>query len=195
MEPLPPDAVHPITRAAWRGWLEAHHADSKGVWFVRYTKAAGVPDLSYAEAVEEALCFGWIDSRPGTMDGHRTKLWFSPRKRGSGWSAVNKERIERLTAAGLMAPAGQAKIDAARADGSWTTLDSVDALEVPPDLTAAFERYPGAAEHFAAFPRSAKRAVLDWINQAKRQETRAKRVEESARLAAENVRANQWKPS
>jgi uncharacterized protein YdeI (YjbR/CyaY-like superfamily) len=120
-------------------------------------------------------------------------LWFSPRKPGSGWSKPNKERIEKMIAVGRMAPAGLEKINAAKSDGSWTLLDAVEALEIPPDLETALAAYPQARTNFDAFPRSAKRAILEWIMQAKRPETRAKRVGETARLAEENIRANQWR--
>ncbi len=190
---LPPNAVHPGSRAAWRAWLAEHHERPEGVWLVYYKKAAGVPDVTYVEAVEEALCFGWVDSKGNVLDDRRTMLWMAPRKPGSGWAATNKARVARLEAEGLMHPAGQAKVDAARADGSWALLDTVERLEVPTDLTEAFARHPGSAAHYDAFPPSARKAILDWIQQAKRPETRAKRVEEAARLAAENVRANQWK--
>jgi uncharacterized protein YdeI (YjbR/CyaY-like superfamily) len=191
---LPPDAVHPLTREAWRDWLEANHERGKGVWLVSFKKAAGKPRLEYDEAVEEALCFGWVDSKGASLDEERTMLWMAPRKAGSGWSRPNKERIERLLAAGRMAPAGLAKVGAAKADGSWELLDSVEALEIPPDLSAALDGHPPAREHFEAFPRSVKRSILEWIAVAKRPETRARRVEETARLAAENVRANEWRP-
>jgi uncharacterized protein YdeI (YjbR/CyaY-like superfamily) len=121
-------------------------------------------------------------------------LWMSPRKPGSGWSKPNKERIERLMAAGLMTPAGLQKIEASKEDGSWTKLDAVEELEIPPDLETAFDSYSSARQNFEAFPRSVKRAVLEWIIQAKRPETRAKRVGETARLAEDNIRANQWRP-
>ena len=121
-------------------------------------------------------------------------LWFAPRKRRSGWSRPNKERIARLEAEGRMAPAGRAVLEAAKADGSWTLLDDVEDLVVPPDLAAAFARHPGSAEQFEAFPRSAKRGILEWIVQAKTAGTRDKRIEEAARLAAQGERANQWRP-
>ncbi|HEX2202321.1 MAG TPA: YdeI/OmpD-associated family protein [Longimicrobium sp.] len=190
----PENSVHPLTRDAWRAWLEENHARSAGVWLVSYKKAAEKPRVEYEEAVEEALCFGWIDSKGGKVDDARTMLWMSPRKGGSGWSRPNKERIERLIATGRMAPAGLEKIEAARRDGSWTALDAVEALEVPPDLEAAFAAYPDARRHWDAFPRSARRALLEWISHAKKPETRAARVTETARLANENVRANQWRP-
>jgi uncharacterized protein YdeI (YjbR/CyaY-like superfamily) len=189
----PPNSVHPETRAEWRKWLEKNHTRPEGVWLITYKKATGKPRVEYEEAVEEALCFGWIDSKANKLDDERTLLWMSPRKPGTGWSRPNKERIERLTAAGLIAPAGLAKIEAARKDGSWEALDAVEALEIPPDLEKAFASYGAAKPNFEAFPRSVKRAILEWISSAKKPETRAKRVEETARLAAENRRANQWR--
>lgn len=191
---MPPNAVHPLTRDEWRAWLEEHHTRREGVWLVSYKKATGQPRVEYEAAVEEALCFGWIDSKGAKLDDERTMLWFAPRKPRTGWSASNKARIERLMAAGRMAPAGLAKIQAAQQDGSWTALDDVEALEVPPDLAQALAAYPSAAGYFDAFPRSAKRAILEWISIARTPATRAKRVEETARLAAENKRANQWRP-
>jgi uncharacterized protein YdeI (YjbR/CyaY-like superfamily) len=192
--PQPPEnAIHPLTRAAWREWLAANHALVDGVWLISYKKATGKPALTYDEAVEEALCFGWVDSKPAKLDDERAMLYFAPRKGRSGWSRPNKERVERLIAAGLIAPAGQAKIDAAIADGSWTMLDAVENLETPPDLAAALDSYPAARANFEAFPRSARRGILEWIVQAKTPATRAKRIDETARLAQDNIRANQWR--
>ena len=193
MDDLPPNAVHATTRADWRAWLEANHERPGGVWLVSFKRATGRPFVSYDEAVEEALCFGWVDSKPRKLDDERTMLWFAPRKAGSGWSRPNKERVARAEAAGRVAPAGAAKVAAAQRDGSWTMLDGVEALEVPPDLAAAFAAYPDAARRFEGFPRSAKRGILEWIVQAKTPTTRHKRVEETARLANDGVRANQWR--
>ena len=188
---MPPNAVHPLTRDEWRAWLEEHHTRREGVWLVSYKKATGQPRVEYEAAVEEALCFGWIDSKGAKLDDERTMLWFAPRKPRTGWSRSNKERVERLMADGLLAPAGLAKIEAAKEDGSWYALDAVENLAIPPDLAAALARFELAEQHFAAFPRSVKRAILAWIASARRPETRAHRVEETARLAAENRRANQ----
>lgn len=188
--PDPPrNSVHPATRDAWRAWLEQNHARTEGVWFISYKKSAGRPRVTYEDAVEEALCFGWIDSKGGTVDEDRTMLWMAPRKPGSGWSRPNKIRLERLMADGRMAPPGLAKLEAARRDGSWTLLDSVEAMEVPDDLEQALASYPDAARHFAAFPPSARKAILQWITLAKKPGTRAVRIAEAARLANENVRA------
>lgn len=183
--------MQPSHRDEWRAWLERNHDRSDGVWLVSYKKAAGKPTVTYPEAVEEALCFGWIDSRPGKVDDERTMLWYSPRKPGSGWARTNKERIERLMAEGRMTPAGLAKIEAARADGSWTLLDSSEAMEVPADLEAALAAHPDAARHFHAFPPGVRKNILQWISLAKKPETRAARIAETARLANDNVRANQ----
>jgi uncharacterized protein YdeI (YjbR/CyaY-like superfamily) len=189
----PPNSTHPKTRAEWRAWLLVHHARDEGVWLITYKKATGKPRVEYVDAVEEALCFGWVDSKPNKLDDERSILWFAPRKGGTGWSKPNKERVERMIAAGLMTPAGLAKVNAAMKDGTWTMLDAVEALEIPPDLVKALKSYKTAMANFDAFPRSAKRGILEWILQAKKPETRAKRVEETARLAAENIRANQWR--
>ena len=189
----PANSVHPETRAAWREWLAQNHTRAEGVWFISYKKASGQPRVEYEEAVEEALCFGWIDSKGNKLDDERTMLWFAPRKPRTGWSRSNKERVERLMAEGLMAPPGLVKIEAAQQDGSWYALDAVENLEIPPDLADALARYETAEQNFTAFPRSVKRAILEWIANAKRPETRAHRVAETARLAAENKRANQWR--
>ncbi|HYN59542.1 MAG TPA: YdeI/OmpD-associated family protein [Rubrivivax sp.] len=189
---LPANSLHPATRAEWRAWLEAHAMRREGLWLVIWKKASGNTPLAYDDIVEEALAFGWVDSKTNGLDEHRSMLWLAPRKPGSLWSRPNKERVQRLQAAGLMAAAGQAKVDAARSDGTWSALDGVEALEVPDDLRQALARHPNAARHFNAFPRSAKRGILEWVLQAKRADTRARRIEETARLAEHNVRANQW---
>ena len=184
--------VHAESVEQWRDWLLAHHETEPGAWLVSWKAPTGRPCVKYELAVEEALCVGWIDSAGRTLDDERRMLWFTRRKPGSGWARTNKERIVRLEAEGRMTPAGRALIDAAKADGSWTLLDDVEDLVVPDDLAAAFDRYPGARQNFDAFPPSARRGILEWIVQAKRAPTRAARLEESARLAAQNIRANQW---
>jgi len=194
MVKAPSNSVHPKTRVEWRKWLELNHTRAEGVWLISYKKATGKPRFEYDEAVEEALCFGWIDSKPNKLDDERSMLWIASRKAGTGWSKINKARVEKMIHAGLMTPAGLTKIEAAKRDGSWNALDTIEALEIPPDLAAALAANPIAQQYFEAFPRSAKRAILEWISNAKKPETRAKRVEETARLAAENIRANQWRP-
>ncbi len=193
MTRVPENSIHPKSVAEWRSWLEENRTRTEGGGFINYKKAAGKPRLDYPEAVEEALCFGWVDSKPRKLDEARSMLWFAPRKAGSGWSRLNTARVEALIASGRMAPAGMEKVEAARRDGSWNALDSIEALEVPPDLAEALDRYPSAREHFDAFPPSVKKNILAWIASVKRAETRAKRIEETARLADDNIRAKQWR--
>jgi uncharacterized protein YdeI (YjbR/CyaY-like superfamily) len=188
------ERVHPETVREWGDWLMRNHEREAGVWLTTWRPGTGRPAPSYEEAVTEALRFGWIDSKAGKGDDERTELWFSPRRRGSAWARTNKARIERLEREGRLEPAGRRAIDAARADGSWTLLDDVEKLVVPDDLAAAFAAHPGSRAHWDAFPPSARRGILEWIVQARRDPTRAKRVEETARLAARGERANQWRP-
>lgn len=186
------EQVQVESRAALRQWLAQNYAREAGVWLVTFKKQCGDKYVSYDEIVEEVICFGWIDSLPRRLDDERTMLWIAPRKPGSNWSRRNKEIVARLAAADLIAPPGLAKIEAAKQDGSWTALDAVENLEISPDLAAAFAQHPDAANNFDAFPRSAKRGILEWILNAKRPQTRARRIEETARLAQDNIRANQW---
>ena len=182
------EQVHPETVGEWRAWLEANHDRPDGVWFVQWKSSTGRPRLTYEEAITEALAVGWVDSTGGTIDSERSRLWFSPRRRGSGWARTNKERIARLEAEGRLRPAGRRAIEEAKADGSWTLLDAVEDLVVPDDLVAAFDRRAGARQTWDAFPRSVRRAALAWILEAKRPETRARRVEEVASAAARGER-------
>ena len=184
--------IYAPDRAAWRVWLAEHHADYPNVWLVIFKKASGVPTITIGEAIDEAICFAWIDSKVNKRDADSYSQFFSKRNPKSNWSRVNKEKVARLEAAGLLAQPGLDMIAHAKATGTWTALDAVENLEVPDDLQAAFDRYPGSFEHWDAFPRSVKRAILEWIFNAKRAPTRAKRIEETASLAQDNVRANQW---
>ena len=185
------EIVEVADRAAWRAWLAERHEQKAGIWLAMPRKGSDGSALTYDEAVEEAPCFGWIDSTANTLDDEWSLLYFAPRKRGGTWARSNKERIERLERAGLIAPAGKAVIDRAREDGSWTALDSVEALEVPPDLEHALAANATASGYFDAFPPGAKKQILWWVVSAKRPETRAKRIAETVRLAEQNVRANQ----
>src|SRR4051812_15068527 len=186
--------VHVETREQLRAWLSEHAADSSSILLVTWRRPTGRPAPSYEDIVEEALCFGWIDSAGRTLDDERTCLRLGPRRRGSGWARTNKIRIERMERAGTMTDAGRAVIERAKADGSWTLLDAVEDGIVPDDLVAALAARPPARENFDAFPWSARRALLEWTVQAKRPETRRRRIEEIAARAEHNERANQWTP-
>jgi uncharacterized protein YdeI (YjbR/CyaY-like superfamily) len=186
--------VEIVSRTGWHAWLKANHKQASSIWLVTYKK--GNPrHVPYEAVVEEALCFGWVDSLPRKLDAHRSMLLLSPRRPGSAWSRPNKLRAERMIAAGRMTAAGLTKIDEAKRKNLWTKLDSVEALIVPKDLGAALKENPAAQVHWDQFPRSVKRGILEWIEQAKKPETRAKRVLETARQATKNQRANQWRKS
>ncbi len=177
-------------REGWRRWLERNHASVQGVWVVsRRKQQDGASTLDYDALVEEALCFGWVDSREQPVDPERLMRLVTPRKAGSGWARSNKERIARLEGTGKLADSGRRIVGAAKADGSWSRYDSAEALELPNDLRAAFAASPEAERNFDAFTDAAKRAILRWLIDAKRPETRAKRIAETVRLAARNERA------
>lgn len=182
--------VYPKDRTEWREWLEDNCLTSTGVWLIYDKKGSGKPSLTYDEAVEEALCFGWIDSRPNTLDAARWMQLFSPRKPKSPWSKLNKQRIEKLVEQGLIAPAGLQKIEATKANGSWCLLDAIEELRIPTDLEAALAVNDIARRYFMAFSPSYKKGILWWIESAKRPETRAKRIQETVTLAAQNIKAN-----
>ena len=180
--------VEVTSREDWREWLSANHADAAGCWAVTYKKSSGGPYVSYEELVEEAIAHGWVDSRARALDDERSMLLMTPRKPKSGWSRPNKERVKKLLAEGLMTPAGQTAIDVAKENGSWSALDDVENLVEPPELKRALDADPEARRHWDSFPRSAKRAALEWISTAKRDETRARRIAETATQAAKNTR-------
>lgn len=170
----------------WRGWLEKNHHSSIGVWLIYYKVKSGQPSIKYTEAVKEALCFGWIDSKVKALDAERYMQIFTPRKPKSGWSQLNKQYIEELIDRGLMTEAGLSKIAAAKQDGSWNTLDAIEALIIPDDLQQALAANKSANQYFEALSKSSKKNILFWIASAKRPETRSKRIEQTIISAAQN---------
>jgi uncharacterized protein YdeI (YjbR/CyaY-like superfamily) len=146
------ETVHADDRETWRTWLAANHTTARGVWLVTWRPRTGRDTLAYDAAVEEALCFGWVDSTTKTFDDDRGKQYYSPRKARSPWAATNKARVARLIANGRMTPAGLAVIEQAKANGIWDISDTVERLEIPSDLAAALDRHPGAAANFAGVP-------------------------------------------
>ena len=175
------DVFVPSGRADWRRWLASNPDRAEGLWVVYRKKSSDFDGPIYEDLVEEALCFGWIDSQVRRVDDDRVMQWFSPRRARGLWSALNKERIERLVSAGLMTDRGHAAIDAAKADGSWSEIDDVDALVMPADLEEALSATPDAQHAYGALSESAKKRYLWWIHSAKRPATRAGRVEETIR--------------
>lgn len=175
--------------AAWRQWLEANHQGQQGVWLIIYKKESGIHSVYYPEAVDEALCFGWVDSLGNKRDEQSYYQYFSPRKPKSNWSGVNKAKVERLLAAGKMMPAGMEMVELAKRTGTWTALEEVENGVVPADLEAALALQPQALAHWQAFPPSAKRGILQWLSAAKQAATRERRIVEIVNKAADNRRA------
>ena len=186
------EEVEVLSRADLRAWLGRNHARPHGVWLVHHKKAS--PHyLAMGEIVAECLAHGWVDSLVRSKDDLRAMHWIAPRKPGSSWSAVNKRLVGDLEASDLMTQAGRALIEMAKKDGSWTRLDGVERLEVPDDLDAAFAKHPNARAHWDTFPKSARRGMLEWLLNARKPETRAKRIAEIAENAEQNERSNQWR--
>lgn len=183
---------YPENRIEWRRWLEDNHAKEQAVWVVFYKKSSHIPSITWSEAVDEAICFGWIDSKKIAIDSEKSHQFFSKRKAKSTWSKINKEKIERLTAAGLMTKAGHESIERAKQNGSWTILDEVEELVVPKDLETALELHEGALEYFLGLSKSVKKMMLYWLVSAKRPETRQKRIDELVENAAQNRKPKQF---
>ncbi len=164
-------------RAAWRAWLEKHHDSKDAVWLVFLKKHVKRPCLSYDEAVEEALCFGWIDGKMRRIDGEKHRIRFTPRRPGSVWSDLNKSRVRRLLKEGRMTPAGLAMVEEARRRGTWSRgSGKKETGRVPPDLERALARNRKAARNFEGFAPSYRRMYIGWVLAAKREETRRKRI-------------------
>jgi uncharacterized protein YdeI (YjbR/CyaY-like superfamily) len=168
--------IQPKSRKAWRAWLQKHHASSSGVWLVYAKKHTGISSVTYSEAVEEALCFGWIDSLIHPIDGDFYKQVFTPRKPRSAWSAVNRKRIERLIEAGLMTAAGLAVVTLAKKTGRWTAYAAAESLTLPPELREALDANPDAKKNWPTYTASQRKMFLYRVNGAKRPETRARRI-------------------
>ena len=172
--------------------MAENHETSTGVFLLSHRKRTGTPSVKYEEGVEEALCFGWIDSAKRKVGETSSILLYTPRKPKSNWSALNKTRVARLVTEGLMMPAGLAKIEYAKQNGTWDALNEVSEAIIPSDLMLAFEQSSPALEHWEKFSKSSRRGILEWILNAKTSETRTKRISATATLAAQNVKANQY---
>ena len=181
--------THPKTRSQWRKWLEKNHNSSPGVWLIYYKKSTGKAKLVYNDAVEEALCFGWIDSTIKSMDDERFMQRFTPRKPKSIWSGLNKKRIEKMIAQGLMTKMGLEKIETAKKDGSWECLDHVDAIQLPEDFEKALSKNKKAKINFENFPRFTKKQFLYHISFAKTEATRKERIILCVKMAAANKKS------
>lgn len=172
----------PASREEWRSWLKNHHQTKQSITLILYKKESGKPSISWSEAVDEALCFGWIDSTRRPIDEEKFGQQFSKRKPRGTWSKINKEKVEQLIAEGRMAKAGLKSIEHAKQNGSWTILDEVEALKIPEDLDKAFKSRPGSKAFFLSLSRSVKKAILHRIIMAKRPETRQKRIDDQVAM-------------
>ncbi|AWV98954.1 YdeI/OmpD-associated family protein [Arcticibacterium luteifluviistationis] len=182
------DTFYPKSQTEWRAWLEENHVSQPSVWLIFYKKSSPKPSILWSDAVDEALCFGWIDSKKQTIDKDSYRQFFSRRKPNSTWSKINKEKVKTFIANGQMTPAGLKSIAIAKENGSWSILDSVEALIVPDNLEHEFSKHAGAKEYYQSLNKSHKKQVLYWIVAAKREETRMKRISEIAHLAGQNKR-------
>jgi len=186
------DTFYPKNRQQWRQWLQDNHECRQSIWLIYYKKKSNNPSVEYSEAVDEALCFGWIDSKSKAIDKERYIQFFSRRKVKSVWSKVNKEKVEKLIGEGLMTKAGYEVIEIAKRNGSWSLLDEAEALIIPSDLEEMFAGKPNAKSYFLSLSRSDKRNILQWVVLAKRQETRQKRIIEIVELAEAKQKPKQF---
>lgn len=188
MEEKAIEIFYPKTQTAWRKWLEKNHLSKQSVWLVFYNKKSKQKSISWTEAVDVALCFGWIDSKKVKINEEMVHQFFSKRKAKSTWSKINKEKLERLIAQGLMADAGLKSIETAKENGSWTILDEVEELIIPADLEAAFTDKPKAKDFYLSLSKSVKKLILSWLVFARTTETRQKRIAELIESAEQNLK-------
>ena len=186
-------SFYPKDQEEWRDWLSENHLKEDSVWLIIKKKSSPNPNLSWSEAVDQALCFGWIDSTINPIDDESYKQYFCKRKPKSHWSKVNKDKVKALIDQGLMQEAGLKSIEIAKENGSWILLDDVEALIVPDDLKQALKAHKGAMDFFDGLSRSPKKSLLFWVISAKREETRQKRIMEIAENAAQNMKPRQFR--
>ncbi|MFZ6053034.1 YdeI/OmpD-associated family protein [Halocola ammonii] len=183
----------PQNRKEWRNWLENNHISCQSVWVIFYKVKSDNHNLTWSEAVDEALCFGWIDSTKRPIDSERYKQYFSKRKPNSGWSKINKDKVEALTSKGLMAEAGLKTIAEAKENGSWSMMDEIEQLIIPDDLKRALDQDGDARSFFMNLSKSKKKMLLHWVVVAKRKETRIKRIKEVVKHAAKEQMPKQFR--
>lgn len=175
----------------WRKWLHDNHATSTGICLIFYKVGSEFESMRWEEAVQVAICYGWIDSTVKKMDEDRRKQVFSPRKDKSVWSKLNKTYIDKLLKENLIHESGLAKIEMAKQNGSWTTLDAVEDLMIPEDLKLAFEQNRMAFDNYQNFSPSYRKSYLYWLKQAKREETRNKRITEILKFCSQNKKSRE----
>lgn len=183
----------PKSRSEWRTWLEKNHETKQSVWLIYYKVSTKIPSLSWSEAVDEALCFGWIDSTKKTIDNERYMQYFSKRKPTSTWSNINKDKVAGLIQDNLMTRAGFDSIETAKQNGTWSLMEDVEQLIIPLDLKNELDKYEGAEDFFTSQSKSIKIGMLHWVVTAKRAGTREKRIKEIAELANRNLNPKQFR--
>ena len=183
----------PSDKQDWRKWLELNHQKKEAVWLIFYKKTSSNSNLNWSESVDEALCFGWIDSVKRPIDIEKYKQYFSKRKANSNWSKINKDKVDYLTSENLMQEAGYRTIEIAKKNGSWSILDEVEALVIPEDLKKEFNERVGSLEYYESLSKSVKKILLAWVVLAKRTETRQKRIIEIADNASRKLRPKQFR--
>ncbi|MDZ7929616.1 YdeI/OmpD-associated family protein [Rhodococcus sp. NPDC076796] len=181
--------VHAETRTQWRTWLANNHTSTRGVWLCSWRSTTDRPRCPYPEAVEEAICFGWIDSTNTVLDNERSLQLFTPRRPKSQWTRLNRKRAAEMEDRGLMTDAGRRAIAAAKSNGWWTISDQVEDLEEPPELATALDANPQARSNWDGFPPSARKQMLWWIVSAARDDTRSGRIAQVVADAAIGLRA------
>jgi uncharacterized protein YdeI (YjbR/CyaY-like superfamily) len=187
------ESFYPKNQQEWRQWLEENHVSKQSVWVIYYKKSTKIDTITWSDAVDEALCFGWIDSTAKSVDAETFKQFFCKRKPNSVWSKINKEKVRLLIEKGLMTQAGYDSIEKAKQNGSWTILDEVEELIIPDDLEKEFDTQPGSKDFFLSLSKSARKAILQWLVLAKQQETRQKRIAEIVTQAAQKLKPKQFR--
>lgn len=182
----------PTSQHEWRTWLQKNHVSKQAIWLVYYKLKSGVSSISWSDAVDEALCFGWIDSTKKSIDDERFMQFFCKRKSTSVWSKINKTKVERLIQEGKFTKAGFDSVEIAKQNGSWIALNAAEELNIPKDLEMAFRAQKGAKKFFLSLSKSTRKSILQWLILAKRSETRQKRCIEIAELAAQNLKPKQF---
>lgn len=183
------EIFHPTSQADWRQWLDENHLSRQSVWLVFYSKLSEKPSISWSKAVDEALCYGWIDSKKIKINEEKSHQFFSKRKPQSTWSKINKQKVQNLIENGLMTQAGFNSIEVAKQNGSWTILDEVEELIIPKDLETAFKKRKGSKDFFLSLSKTIRKMILTSLVLAKRPETRQKRIDE---IAGQNKKPKQY---
>jgi len=193
MEEKEIETFYPATKEDWRQWLIKNHLTKQSIWLMYYKKQTNKPSIVWSDAVDEALCFGWIDSTARTIDEERYIQYFTRRKPNSVWSKINKEKVARLIATGMMAEAGLKTIEIAKQNGKWEILDEVEELIVPLELEKKLKLNPIAETYFMGLSKSVRKSILQWLIIAKRPETRQKRMDEIVDLAGQKLKPKQFR--